>query len=102
MSKMTALIWSGVGLGAGAGFGVGFGAADADADEEAAADAGAWAGADADFCSADVQESDVQAGDIQTRCVIQNHFLSKLCKSLRVLSNATDLMNSITTPPQES
>lgn len=78
MSKMTALIWSGVGLGAGAGFGVGFGAADADA----------GVGANAE--------------DIQTRCVIHNHFLSKLCKSLRVLSNATDLMNSITTPPQES
>lgn len=52
MSKITALIWSGVGLGAGAGFGVGFGAADADA----------GAGANAE--------------DIQTRCVIHNHFLS--------------------------
>lgn len=74
MSKMTALIWSGVGFGA--------------------ADAGAWADAGAD--------AGANAEDIQTRCVIQNHFLSKLCKSLRVLSNATDLMNSITTPPQES
>lgn len=74
MSKMTALIWSGVGFGA--------------------ADAGTWADAGAD--------AGANAEDIQTRCVIQNHFLSKLCKSLRVLSNATDLMNSITTPPQES
>ena len=76
MSKMTALIWSGVGFGA-AGVGTW-------------ADAGVGVGADAN------------AEDIQTRCVIHNHFLSKLCKSLRVLSNATDLMNSITTPPQES
>lgn len=59
MSKMTALIWSG------AGFGVGFGAADVG---EAFSSAGVQ--------ESGAQESGVEAGDIQTRCVIQNHFLS--------------------------
>lgn len=101
MSKITALIWSGVGLGVDAG--AGFGAAGADFGVADVGEAFSSAGAqESGTQESGAQESGVEAGDIQTRCVIHNHFLSKLCKSLRVLSNATDLMNSITTPPQES